>query len=42
MKPAKFIGIVDDLAEYEIDESNEEVNGKVYKSEKIVRREENQ
>ena len=36
MKEAKFIKKEDDLAEYEIDESNKEVaNTKEYKAEKI-------
>lgn len=43
MKESKFIKEENDLAEYEIDESNKGakgVSGKVYKAEKIERREE--
>lgn len=42
MEEAKFIKKEDDLAEYEIDESNKEVaDTKEYKSEKIQKKEEN-
>lgn len=42
MEEAKFIKKENDIAEYEIDESNKEVaDTKEYKSEKIERKEEN-
>lgn len=42
MEEAKFIKKEDDLAEYEIDESNKKVaDTKEYKSEKIQKKEEN-
>jgi len=43
MQQSKFIKKANDLAEYEIDETNRDVKGvteKVYKAEKIDRREE--
>lgn len=44
MKEAKFIKKEDDLAEYEIDETNKDakVDGKEYKAEKIDRRQTNE